>query len=297
MSFLRKMFSGGLQQDDPRRFLIEAMLGAMEADGEVNDDEMAVLQQNLDEHELFEGLTGEQTSRLIDQAADAIREAGGGNKRILAIANGLPSQAYRFAAYALACEICVSDDDLPESEIRYLDSLQKVLGVDDSDARDLFEGARKESKLLTLEEKTTKVHALLPKLVEGMAMMALADEVVEEEERDMMRLVLSKIPDMAVLSGEELDEAIAVAFERSRNTEPAVQLKAIAEEVQSTSDRYWTAAYMMIVALADGKTDWREVSFLKTVQDVFGLSDDAMDQGMATAALFPGVEIGGEAPV
>jgi len=297
MSFLRKMFSGGLQDDDPRRFLVEAMLGAMEADGEVTEEEMEVLQRNLDEHELFQGLTGEQTARLIDQAADAIRTAGGGDKRATAIAAGLPSRGYRLTAYALACEVCVSDNELPEAAIRYLEALQTGLGIDDEDARDLFEGARQDSGLMTLEEKTAKMHDMLPLLVEGMALMAVADEEIEDDELDMMRTVLSKIPDMSVLTAEELEEAIQVGFERAKETEAGARLVKIADTVQSASDRYWMATYMMIIALADGKTDWREVGFLKNVQTTFDLSDAAMDQGMATAALFPGVEIGGLAPV
>jgi len=70
MSFLRKMFSGKVHTEDPRRYLVEAMLGAMEADGEVTDEEMEVLQKNLEGHDLFGGLLPEETARLIDMAAD-----------------------------------------------------------------------------------------------------------------------------------------------------------------------------------------------------------------------------------
>jgi hypothetical protein len=51
MSFLRKMFSGRVQTDDPRRFVVEAMLGAMEADGEVTDEEMEAFQNNLEDQQ------------------------------------------------------------------------------------------------------------------------------------------------------------------------------------------------------------------------------------------------------
>ena len=34
MSFLRKMFGGGVDTKDPRRFLVETMLAAIEADGD-----------------------------------------------------------------------------------------------------------------------------------------------------------------------------------------------------------------------------------------------------------------------
>ena len=53
---------------------------------------------------------------------------------------------------------------------------------------------------------------------------------------------------------------------------------------------------MMIIALADGKSDWREVAFLKSVEQTFALTDTQMDAAMETARMFPMVELGGEAP-
>src|SRR5437868_5630160 len=143
MSFLRKMFSGKIGVDDPRRFLVEAMLGAMEADGEVTEEEIATLEGNLASHPLFEGLSGDELGRITDQAADAIREAGGGKGRLGAIAKGLPSRQQRLAAYSMACEICVADRDLAESEIEFLDGLQSALALDESEAKEVFEAARK----------------------------------------------------------------------------------------------------------------------------------------------------------
>ena len=293
MSFLRKMFGGSFSDDDPRRFLVETMLAAMEADGDVTEQELDVLQQNLDEHELFQGMTGNQTSRLIDIAAQAIKDAGGGLERTADIARGLPSRSHRLTAYALACEICVSDSDLPEAEIRFLEGLQRALELGDEEAREIFEAARQQSGLMTVEEQTQKMLKLLPQLVHCMALMAMADDVIQDQERETMRLVLGKIPDMAVLTSEELNEAINVGFERAAEGDRNEQLTAIAKEIESSTDRYWTAAYMMIVALADGKTDWREVGFLETVQTAFELSDDQMDRAMATASLFPDVDLGG----
>jgi uncharacterized tellurite resistance protein B-like protein len=296
MSFLRKMFSGDLKKDDPRRFLVEAMLGAMEADGEVSDEEMDVLSRNLSQHELFKGLTGDATSRLVDIAADAIREAGGGQKRAVAIAKGLPSRSHRLTAYALACEVCVSDDTLPEGEIRYLETLQQELGVSDDEAREIFEGVRQRSGLMTLEEKTDKMRQLMPRFVDCMALMAAADGEVHDSEMVGVRAVLRNIPDMAVLSENELDDAIQAAFGRIRQRTPDAELETIASAIANPADRYWTMVYMMIVALTDGKTDWREVGFLHTAQKLFTLSDAQMDHAMTTASLFPATKLGGAAP-
>ena len=129
MSFLRKMFSGRVSQEDPRRFLVESMLGAMEADGDVTEEEMATFEGSLANHPLFEGLSQEELGRLTEIAADAIRVAGGGKARLPAIAAGLPSRSQRLAAYALAAEVCVSDRELAEAEIEFLDGLQSAFAL------------------------------------------------------------------------------------------------------------------------------------------------------------------------
>ena len=296
MSFLRKMFSGEITSEDPRRFIIESMLGAMEADGDVTEEEMNVLERNLEEHELFNGLTSAERSRLVDLAADAIREGGGGRKRAEAIAKGLPSRGHRLTAYAMACQVCVSDADLPEAEINYLDELQRALGLGDSDAHELFESARAQSGLKTVEEKASAMREMMPWFVECMALMAAADGEVHEDEMAGVRTVLRNIPDMAVLSRDELDDAIARSFERIKGKEVGEELEKIAAHISSPADRYWTTVYMMIIARSDGRTDWREVRFLQQAKKYFSLGDGAMDQAMETASMFPAVELGGAAP-
>jgi tellurite resistance protein len=296
MSFLRKMFSGRVSTDDSRRFLVEAMLGAMEADGDVTESELATFEGNLANHALFEGLSGDEISRLTDLAADAIREAGGGKKRLDAIAQGLPSRNQRLAAYAMAAEICVSDRELAEAEIEYLDGLQAALALDEAEAKEVFEAARKHTGLLTLEEKSEKVRELMPAFVRCMALMAAADEEIHHEERLGMRNVLRAIPDMQVLTLPEIDEAIEVALERIAGKDSKAELAEVASEVKASSDRYWVTVYTMIIALADGTQDWREIEFLASLRQTFELSDKQMDVAMQVASQFPQVKLGGDAP-
>jgi uncharacterized tellurite resistance protein B-like protein len=296
MSFLRKMFSGKVSTDDPRRFLVEVMLGAMEADGDVTEEEVATLEGNLANNAVFEGLSGEEIGRITDLAADAIREAGGGKNRLAAIAAGLPSRQQRLAGYAMACEVCVSDRQLAEAEIEFLDKLQAAFALDEAESKELFEAARKHSGLQTLEEKSGRVREMMPAFVRCMALMAAADEEIHHEERLAVRAVLHNIPDMQVLTAAELDEAIDVAIDRTAGKDHKAELAEVAASITAPSDRYWTAVYVMIVALADGKSDWREVQFLESMKTIFELTENQMDVAMKTAAQFPAIDLGGTAP-
>ena len=296
MSFLRKMFSGKVSTDDPRRFLVEVMLGAMEADGDVTEEEVATLEGNLANNAVFDGLTGEEIGRITDLAADAIREAGGGKNRLAAIAAGLPSRQMRLAGYAMACEVCVSDRQLAEAEIEFLDKLQAAFALDEAESKELFEAARKHSGLQTLEEKSDRVREMMPAFVRCMALMAAADEEIHHEERLAVRAVLHNIPDMQVLTAAELDEAIDVAIERTAGKDHKAELTDVASSIVAPSDRYWTAVYVMIIALADGKNDWREIQFLESMKTIFALTETQMDAAMKTAAQFPAIDLGGSAP-
>ncbi len=160
----------------------------------------------------------------------------------------------------------------------------------------MFEAARKHSGLKTLEEKSDRVREMMPAFVQCMAMMAAADEEIHHEERLGMRAVLRNIPDMSVLTATELDEAIDVALDKVQQKDSGASLSAIATAIKEPSDRYWTAVYVMIIALADGKRDWREIIFLEKLRTTFALSENQMDVAMSTAAQFPAIDLGGDAP-
>lgn len=111
-----------------------------------------------------------------------------------------------------------------------------------------------------------------------------------------MRSVLRAIPDMQVLTGAEIDEAIDVAIDRVQGKDSKSELVEIAKDVTSSSDRYWVTVYTMIIALADGTQDWREIEFLAALRKTFELSDKQMDMAMQVASQFPAVKLGGDAP-
>ena len=96
----RDVLGGALKPNDPRRYLVEAMIGAMNADGVVDDREMAVLHHHVENHDLFAGVSPTAAKTMIDLAADAVRFAGDPLARIPAIARGLPSRVVRSQSVA-----------------------------------------------------------------------------------------------------------------------------------------------------------------------------------------------------
>ena len=108
---MKDLLGGGLKPNDPRRFLIEAMVGAMNADGVVDPREPRRSSADR-EHPLFQGLGAAAARTLIDLSNDAIRFAGSALGRAPAIAKGLPARIHRLAAYGMAAEVAAADQQL-----------------------------------------------------------------------------------------------------------------------------------------------------------------------------------------
>jgi uncharacterized tellurite resistance protein B-like protein len=288
VNILSKMYGGNLRPADPRRFLIEAIVGAMQADGVVKKEELEVLETNLAEHEMFAGLSGRAAKALVEMASESIAFAGGPLRRVPYMARGLPSRAHRLAAYAVACEITLADGEIPApGERAYLDLLKGWFLLGEEEAKGLFDAAKRKRGMHEVEDRTRHMQQIMPINIQCMALMAAADGQVTHQERNALLGVLRNVGDMAVMEEDQIMEAVDKAFRAIEGTEPDRQIAKVARGLEQPSDRYWAMVYMMIIAIADGYSDWRQVWLLGSAQDAMGLSDQQMDRAMATAKLFP----------
>jgi len=286
VNLVSKMYGGPLRPGDPRRYIVEAIVGAMQADGVISDEELEVLETSLAEHEIFSGLNSDATKLLIDVANEAIAFLGSAIRRIPYMARGLPARTHRMAAYAVACEIALADGEAP-AEVLYLRALKNNFLLGDDEAKAIYEAAKKRRGMSEVEDRTRKTIALVPTFIECMALMAAADGEVTDSERRALVGVLTNVGDMAVLSDRELADTVAAVFKKIEGCDPDREIARVAATLDSPGDRYWAAVYMMIIAVAGGVRDWRQVFLLGSAEDALKLDDQQMDRALATAKLFP----------
>jgi uncharacterized tellurite resistance protein B-like protein len=286
MNLVSKMYGGSLRPGDPRRYIVEAIVGAMQADGVISQEELDVLESSLSDHEIFSGLKLEATKLLIDVANEAIAFAGAAIRRIPYMARGLPSRSHRMAAYGVACEIALADGEAP-AEVIYLKSLKANFLLGDEEAKAIYEAAKKRRSMTEVEERTRRIIQLVPTFIECMALMAAADGEVTESERRALLGVLSGVGDLAIYGEKELSDVLNAAFKKIGGRDPDREVAKLAASLDSASDRYWAVVYMMIIAIAGGNRDWRNVFLLGSAQDAFKLDDRHMDRAMESAKLFP----------
>ncbi|MFT3693149.1 MAG: TerB family tellurite resistance protein [Kofleriaceae bacterium] len=282
------IFGGGLRPNDPRRFLVEAMIGAMTADGVVDPREMAAVQHQVSSHPMFSGLGAPAAKTLIDLSTDAIKFAGSAIGRVAAIAKGLPARIHRLAAYGMAAEVAVADDQVVPDELTYLEALRIALRIAPLEAENILLAAKQHQLAPYLDDRYLRVKSMIGVACEVFALRALARGMANDDHRFKVRDFFAAIPDLA-LSKDELDAELYRAFRRPRAADAQVftELERVAQTLPDPVDRYWMAVYTLVAELPATVPSWRVIPFMGVMQAAFQIVDTDMELAVVDALTFP----------
>jgi hypothetical protein len=282
----RDVIAGALRPNDPRRFLVEAMIGAMNADRVIDPREQETIRRRMGEHAMFAGLSPQNANLLLELATDAINFAGSASARIPAIARGLPARLHRFTAMSMACEVVVADEHVHEGEIAYLDNLRIALRIAPYEAQEVFNAAKEGRALQYVEDRVLRLRGLVPVVVEVFTLRAITLGRLADDHRFEVRDFLTAIPDLA-LREHEIEGLLYQSFRRARQGSIESELGAIAHSLPDPVDRYWMVVYAMIAEPPDTLPRWRFIPFLAIIQRAFQIVDADMELAVADAAQFP----------
>ncbi len=283
----RDVIAGALRPNDPRRFLVEAMIGAMDADGNIDAREQAVLRKHMDEHEMFAGLSPQSSKMLLELATDAVKFAGGALARIPTIARGLPARLHRITAMAMACEVVVADSDVAQTELAFLENLRLALRLAPYEAQDIFNAAREGRALRYLDDRLLRLRSLVPVAVEMFTLRALTLGKLIDDHRFELRDMMVAIPDMA-LRDHEIEGLLYKAFRKTRiGLGIEAELSMLGQQLPDPVDRYWMVVYALCAEPVNTLARWRFVPFIALMQRAFQLGDADMELAAADAAGFP----------
>jgi uncharacterized tellurite resistance protein B-like protein len=284
---VRELLGGSLRPSDARRFLIEAMIGARSADGVIDARETAVLEREIAQHPLLQGL-GPKARMLIDLSTDAIRFAGHAISRAPAIAKGLPARIHRLAAYGMAAEVTAADQAFQEGELTFLEALRIALRIAPIEAEQLAAAAREGRLAEQLDDRYLRIKTLIPIAAEVFALRALSRVAATDEERFKLRDFFAAIPDLA-MSRDELDAELFRAFRRPRAPGAAVfgELSRVASGLPDPVDRYWLVVYTIVAEQPASVPSWRVIPFVGVMQAAFQVTEMDMELAVIDALAFP----------
>jgi uncharacterized tellurite resistance protein B-like protein len=285
---VKGLLGGGLRPNDPRRFLIEAMIGAMNADGVVDPRETAAVERQIASHPLFTGLGPGAARTLIDLSNDAIRFAGNAFGRAPAIAKGLPARIHRLAAYGMAAEVAGADEQLVDGELQFLEALRIALRIAPLESEALVDEARAGRLSDYLDDRYHRIKTLVPVACEVFALRALGRGMANDDERFRLRDFFLAIPDLA-LAKDELESELFRAFRRPRARDAQVfsELAQVAATLPDPVDRYWMMVYTLVAELPATVPSWRVIPFTGVMQAAFQITDTDMELAVVDALTFP----------
>jgi uncharacterized tellurite resistance protein B-like protein len=285
---VKDLLGGGLKPNDPRRFLIEAMVCAMSADGEIDARETAMIEYQVASHPLFHGLGAKSAKTLVELSNDAIQFAGGPARRAPAIAKGLPARIHRLAAFGMAAEVAAADQRLAQGELTFLEALRIALRVSPAEAEAIINAARKGQLAEYLDDRYLRIKNMISVAAEVFALRALARAMATDEHRFKVRDFFAAIPDLA-LSQDELDAALYRAFRRPRAPDAQVysELARVAATLPGPVDRYWMVVYTLVAEQPQAVPSWRVIPFMGVMQAAFQIVDTDMELAAIDALTFP----------
>ncbi|HEX4454094.1 MAG TPA: tellurite resistance TerB family protein [Kofleriaceae bacterium] len=282
------LLGGALRPNDPRRFLIEAMVGAMTADGVVSPSEQATIEATVTRHPLFAGLGLPAARTLIDLSMDAIRFAGGALGRVPAIAKGLPARIHRTAAFGMAAEVAVADQRLEDSELTYLEGLRLALRISPLEAESIVAAAQAGELGPFIDDRYLRIKSMISLVAEVFALRALARGMATDEQRFQVRDFFAAIPDLA-MTADQLDTELYRAFRRPRAPDAQVftELERVAQSLPDPVDRYWMLVYALVAEVPAIVPTWRVIPFIGVMQAAFQIVDTDMELAVVDALTFP----------
>jgi uncharacterized tellurite resistance protein B-like protein len=285
---MKGLLGGGLKPNDARRFLIEAMLCAMNADGVADPREQAAIEHRLASHPLFQDLAGNAARTLIELSSDAIRFAGSALARVPAIAKGLPARIHRLAAYGLAVEIAAADQQLVDGERQFLEALRVALRIAPLESEALVDSAMAGHLTEYLDDRYGRIKSLVPVAAELFMLRAVSRGAADDEQRFQIRDFFTAIPDLA-LPRDELDGLLYRAFRRPRAPDVQIygELERVAQTLPDLVDRYWLVVYTLVAEPPAAVPSWRVIPFTGVMQLAFHIRDIDMELAAADALTFP----------
>jgi uncharacterized tellurite resistance protein B-like protein len=283
---VKDLLGGGIRPGDPRRFLIEAMVGAMNADGVTDPREVATMHKLVAEHPLFKGLGPAAARTLVELSTDAIRFAGSSIARTSAIAKGLPARIHRIAAFGMATEVVAADERVALGELEFLEALRLALRISPLEADGIVQAARTGELAAFLDDRYLRVKSLVSVVADVFALRALALATITDDHRFKVRDLFAGIADLA-LSRDELDIALYRAFRRPRDAQVSAELARIASLLPDPVDRYWMVVYALIAEPPHALASWRVIPFVGVMQAAFQITDTDMELAVIDALTFP----------
>jgi len=249
--------------------LVEVMLLAASADGEIQGTEMRALLTRVIERPEFEGTKPAELNALIESSAKKLAGARKLEDVLDSLRLRLPDHRNRLLAFGLATAIALSDRKATRVELGLLKTFQKALGISEEEVSRIFEMVEQGRSLSeALGEPSERLFA------ETMVLVAASDGVVNQTELVAMLENMAGDPVFQNVSLEDAERFLGEAVQSLATEGLPQRLAVLAQGLTTPSQRAKAFRLAMKIAKVDGEPTQRELYTLDLLQATFGIADD-----------------------
>lgn len=256
-------------RDERNTALIDVMMLAAMADGELRPVELEQLLARVMERPEFEGTRAEELNALIERSARRLSTARRLEDVLESLRKRLPDHQNRLLAFGLAAAVAFADNRASREELGLLKAFQAALGVSEEEVTRVVDVVQSGRSLAeALGEPVERL------LAEVMVLVSAADGVVHEKELLSMLESMAADPVFNGLSVEAAERFVQQAVSNLAHDGLPARLAVLARGLSTRAQRRKAFELAVKIAHADGEPREAELRLLELLQATFGLADD-----------------------
>ncbi|HEX8819024.1 MAG TPA: TerB family tellurite resistance protein [Archangium sp.] len=250
--------------------LVEVMLLAAMADGQVSQLEMQTLLRRVLERAEFEGTRPEELNALVELSAQRLSKAHDLEEILVSLRARLPDHKNRMLAFGLAAAVAFSDHRATRAELGLLKTFQAALGISEDEVAEIIDVIEGGGSLAeALGEPLERLYA------EVMVLVSAADGRLKEAEARALVESFASDPLFHNVSPERAQAFVSESVSALAAEGLPQRLQVLAHGLTSHAQRLKAYRLATKIAHAGGQEpSLNEHRILNMLQATFGLADD-----------------------
>ena len=258
---------------DRNAALVEMMLLAAMADGNVSDAEMEMLLKRIFERPEFEGTRHEELNHTVQKGLKNLASAKNLDHVLTSLRERLPGHKNRMLAFGLAAAVAFADQRATRAELGLLKTFQAALGISEDEVSRIIDVVeRGESLAEALGEPLERLYA------EVMVLVSAVDGRVKEPEARSLVESFAADPVFKTVDPQRAQEFVSEAVSALATEGLPERLKVLSQGLSTHGQRLKAFGLAMKIANASGHASGPELKILELFQATFGLADDEVEK-------------------
>lgn len=249
--------------------LVEVMLLAAMADGQLTEGSIQALLRRVLERPEFDGTKAEEISDLVEKSVKRLASQSSLESILQRLRDRLPTHQNRLLAFGLAASIALADQRATRAELGLLKTFQAALGIAEDEVADLFDVIESGRPLNeVLGEPVERLYA------EVMVLVTAADGKVKPAESRALIESLASDPLFREIDAARAQSYLSSSVQALADQGLPERLRVLAHGLTTHAERVRAFGLAVRIAQSSGKPSAAELRILDMLQATFGLADD-----------------------